>query len=77
MPWFMPLRSRTNVNKGLAAFSNQLGRRLGYATTAGSVFSTSTFLDPGSPAPDSGNNIITDAGTVFVTSDGTRIIYST
>ena len=48
----MPLRSRTNVNKGLAAFSNQLGRRLGYATTAGSVFSTSTFLDPGSPAPE-------------------------
>jgi hypothetical protein len=65
------------VNKGLAAFSNQLGRRLGYAVTAGAVFSSSESLDPGDPAPDSGNNIITDDGTVFVTSDGSRIIYST
>jgi hypothetical protein len=65
------------MNKGLAAINNQLGRRLGYAVTAGSVFSSSESLSPGDPAPDSGNNIITDDGTVFVTSDGSRIIYST
>ena len=65
------------MNKGLAAISNQLGRRLGYATTSGSAFSSSASLDPGDPAPVSGDNIITDDGTVFVTSDGTTIIYST
>lgn len=64
------------MNKGLAAISNQLGRRLGYAVTAGSVFSTSAFLDPGDPAPAEGNNLVTDDGTLFVTDDGTEIIYS-
>jgi hypothetical protein len=62
------------VNKGLAAFSNQLGRRLGYAVTAGGVFSSSESLDPGDPAPEI--NIVTDDGTLFVTSDGTEIIYA-
>lgn len=63
------------MNKGLAAISNQLGRRLGYAVTAGSVFSTSAFLDPGDPAP-ADNNIVTDDGTLFVTSDGIDMITS-
>lgn len=65
------------MNKGFAATSNQLGRRLSYSVTNGAVFSTSTFLDPGDPAPpDEVNNIITDDGTLFVTDDGTEIIYS-
>jgi hypothetical protein len=62
------------MNKGLAAISNQLGRRLGYAVTAGSVFSSSESLSPGDPAPEI--NIVTDDGTLFVTSDGTEIIYA-
>jgi hypothetical protein len=62
------------MNKGLAAISNQLGRRLGYATTSGSAFSSSASLDPGDPAPTV--NIVTDDGTLFVTDDGTEIITS-
>jgi hypothetical protein len=62
------------MNKGLAAISNQLGRRLGYAMTAGSVFSSSESLSPGDPAPLV--NIVTDDGTLFVTDDGTEIITS-
>ncbi len=63
------------MNKGLAAISNQLGRRLGYAVTAGSVFSTSAFLNPGDPAPSGGDNLVTDDGTNLVTDDGTELIY--
>jgi hypothetical protein len=62
------------MNKGLAAFNNQLGRRLGYAVTAGTVFSSSASLDPGEPA--STVNIVTDDGTLFVTDDGFEIITS-
>jgi hypothetical protein len=62
------------MNKGLAAFSNQLGRRLGYAVTAGTAFSSYASLDPGEP--DSTVNIVTDDGTLFVTDDGTEIITS-
>ena len=62
------------MNKGLAAISNQLGRRLGYANTSGSAFCSSASLDPGDPASDT--NIVTDDGTLFVTSDGTAAITS-
>ncbi len=64
------------MNKGLAVISNQLSRRLGYAITSGQPFSTSAYLDPGDPAPAESNNIVTDDGTLFVTDDGTEIIYS-
>jgi len=63
------------MNKGLAAISNQIGRRLGYAVTSGQVFSSSTYIDPGDPAP-ADNNLVTDDGTLLVTDDGTEIIYS-
>lgn len=57
------------MNKGLAAFSNQLGRRLGYAVTAGSTFSTSATTAEN-------DNLVTDDGTKLVTDDGTEIIYA-
>jgi hypothetical protein len=62
------------MNKGFAAISNQLGRRLGYANTSGSAFCSSASLDPGDPASET--NIVTDDGTLFVTSDGTAVITS-
>lgn len=65
------------MSKGLAAFGNQLGRRLAYAATNGSVFSSSASLDPGDPAPEpGGTNLVTDDGTLLVTDDGTELITS-